>query len=171
VVAAVGLAMPGLRAVAGRVAWGWRGETSDLDAEVLMGFVERLKTVDLDAPRICGRLVDAGLRAGRKARAAEKSAGAVHGDLAYSRPPEEPWDHPDWVLARAVVAAVIDPDECLLIGATRLEDVPLRVAADKLGIGVALAAAWRRKGERRLAGAIADGELDWVSLSARRSRA
>jgi hypothetical protein len=59
---------------------------------------------------------------------------------------------------------VIDPEEYLLIGATRLEDVPLQVVADRLGISVPLAAAWRRRAERRLPAAIADGELDRVSL-------
>src|SRR6266545_5632378 len=57
VVAAVGVAMPGLR-----------GDTDDLDSELIVGFVARLKTIDLDVPRICGRLIDAGLRAARKAR-------------------------------------------------------------------------------------------------------
>jgi hypothetical protein len=47
VVAAVGLAMPGLRHVAGLLAAGWRGDTADLDAELVAGFVERLATIDL----------------------------------------------------------------------------------------------------------------------------
>src|SRR5262245_43342146 len=57
VVAAVGLAMPGLRRMAGLLAAGWRGDSADLDAELLTGFVERLRRVDLDEPRICGRLI------------------------------------------------------------------------------------------------------------------
>jgi hypothetical protein len=56
------------------------------------------------------------------------------------------------------------PDECLLISATRLDETPLRAVADTLGVSVALASAWRRAAEQRLAGAIADGELDWVPL-------
>ena len=77
------------------------------------------------------------------------------------------WDHPDLVLVRAVASAVIDLDEHLLIAATRLEDVPLRRVADELGISVSLAGAWRRRVERRLAAAIADHELDWLTVSAR----
>src|SRR5882724_1630547 len=38
VVAAVGVAMPGLRRVAGQLARGWRGDTDDLDAELIVGF-------------------------------------------------------------------------------------------------------------------------------------
>src|SRR3954471_15716858 len=59
-VAAVGMAMPGLRRQAGLLAAGGHGDTHDLDSELLVGFMERLATVDLDEPRICGRLVDAG---------------------------------------------------------------------------------------------------------------
>jgi hypothetical protein len=166
VVAAAGLAMPGLRRMAGLLATGWRGDTADLDAELLAGFVDRLRTLDIDAPRICGRLIDAGARAVKRARGREEDeADAIRVETAWSLPPQHPWDHPDWVLARAVAAAVIDPDECLLISATRLEDVPLQVVADKLGISVAVAAAWRRKAERRLATAIVEGELDWVRLT------
>ena len=160
VIAAVGLAMPGLRRAAGRLAAGWRGETADFDAELLAGFLARLRTVDLDEPRICGRLVDAGARAVKQIREREEQTDVVHVDAAWSLPPHEPWDHPDWVLARAVAQAVIDPDEHLLISATRLDDIPLRVVADKIGITVAVAAAWRRKAERRLAEAIGCGELD-----------
>jgi len=166
VVAAAGLAMPGLRRAAGRLATGWRGDTSDLDAELLAGFVARLATVDLDQPRICGRLVDAGARGVKRARDHTEETDAIRVDAAWSLPPHQPWDHPDWVLTRAVSAAVIDPDECLLISATRLDEVPLQVVADKIGISVAVAAAWRRKAERRLAAAIADGEMSGVVLRA-----
>jgi hypothetical protein len=162
VIAAVGLAMPGLRRAAGRLAAGWHGETSDFDAELLAGFLARLRTVDLDGPRICGRLIDAGARAVKQLREREEETDVVHVDGAWSLPPHHPWDHPDWVLARAVAQAVIDPDEHLLISATRLDDIPLRVVADKIGIAVPVAAAWRRKAERRLAEAIGLGELDWT---------
>lgn len=164
VVAAAGLAMPGLRRAAGRLSKGWRGDCGDCDAELLAGFVERLRTIDLDGPRICGRLVDAGVRAVRRARERAEDSTVIRVEAAWSLPPQQPWDHPDWVLARAVAAAVIDADECLLIGATRLDGIALQVIADKLGIGVALAGAWRRKAERRLVAAIGAGELDWVDL-------
>jgi hypothetical protein len=167
VVAAVGIALPGLRVQAGLLAARWRGDTTDLDAELVAGFVERLTTVDIDAPRICGRLIDACARAAKRSRLAEEETSTVHVDSAWSRAPQQPWDHPDWVLARAVAAAVIDPEEYLLIGATRLEEVPLPVVADKLGITPTLPASWRRKAERRLVMAIQGGELDWESRQGR----
>lgn len=79
-VAAVGVAMPGLRRIAGLLAAGWHGDADDLDSELIVGFVSRLKTIDLGAPRICGRLIDAGLRAARKLRDADSDTQLVHPD-------------------------------------------------------------------------------------------
>jgi hypothetical protein len=171
VVAAVGVAMPGLRRVAGRLAAGWRGDTDDLDSELIVGFVARLKTIDLDVPRICGRLIDAGLRAARKARDADSDAQLIHIEATGPIAPIQPWDHPDLVLARAVAAAVIDADEANLISATRLDTATVAQAADKLGIAASTASAWRAKAERRLAAAIAAGELAFIPLRPRRCRA
>lgn len=165
VVATVGIALPGLRRMAGLLSRGWHGDSSDRDAELLTGFVERLRTIDLTETRIVGKLIDAGARAVKQARERAEESDAIRIEVAWSLPPQQPWDHPDWVLTRAVAAAIIDPDECLLISATRLDEVPLPVVADKLGIAVAVAAAWRRKAEKRLAAAIHAGELDWVPLT------
>src|SRR4051794_28227104 len=85
VVAAAGIALPGLRVQAGRIAARWRGDTLDLDAELLAGFVERLATIDIDAPRICGRLIDAGARAAKRSRLAEEETMAIRVDGAWSR--------------------------------------------------------------------------------------
>jgi hypothetical protein len=171
VVAAVGVAMPGLRRIAGMLAAGWRGDTDDLDSELIVGFVARLKTIDLDVPRICGRLIDAGLRAARKARDADCDAQLIHIEATGPIAPIQPWDHPDLVLARAVAAAVIDADEANLISATRLDTGTVAQVADKLGIAASTASAWRAKAERRLAAAISAGELAFISLRPRRRRA
>lgn len=165
VVAAVGIALPGLRHAAGRLACGWHGDSSDCDSDLLVGFVDRLRTLDVRETRIVGKLIDAGVRAAKKARERQDEPDMVRVDVAWSLPPQEPWGHPDWVLARAVVAAVLSPEESALIGRTRLEDVGLAVVADALGISVSLAASWRRKAERRLAAAIRAGELDQISLT------
>jgi transposase-like protein len=170
VVAAVGVAMPGLRRIAGLLAAGWRGDTDDLDSEMIVGFVARLKTIDLAMPRICGRLIDAGLRAARKARDADSDAQLVHTDATGPIAPIQPWDHPDLVLARAVAAGVIDAEEANLIGATRLGQATLAQAAAGLGVAPSLASAWRLRAERRLSAAIRAGELAFVPLRPRRRR-
>jgi hypothetical protein len=165
VVAAVGMAMPGLRRMAGLLARGWRGDSRDCDGELLAGFVARLGTVDVTGSRIVGKLIDAGARAVKLAREREEKIDTIRVRATWSLPPQHPWDHPDWVLARAVAAAVIGPEENLLISATRLDAVPLAVVADRLGVPLAVASSWRSRAERRLAEAVRGGELDWVPLT------
>ncbi|NMO57780.1 hypothetical protein HH310_42290 [Actinoplanes sp. TBRC 11911] len=171
VVAAVGIAMPGLRHVAGLLATGWRGDTQDLDAELLAGFVERLRTIDLEPPRVVGRLIDAGVRAARKARDADSDAQLIHTDVTSPVAPILPWDHPELVLARAVSIGVLDADEANLIAATRLEHATLAQAAQQIGISPSLASSWRVKAERRLLDAIREGDLAFVALRPRRRAA
>jgi transposase-like protein len=167
VVATVGVAMPGLRRIAGMLATGWRGDTDDLDAELIVGFVARLKTIDLGVPRVCGRLIDAGLRAARKARDVDSDAQLIHADAIGPIAPIHPWDHPELVLARAVAAAVLDPDEANFIAATRLGHTTVAQVAQQLGIPASTASDWRARAERRLAQAIGDGELAFVPLRPR----
>lgn len=167
VVASVGMAMPGLRRVAGKLAAGWRGDTDDLDSELILGFISRLKTIDLDVPRICGRLIDAGLRGARKARDADSDAQLIHTEATGPIAPIQPWDHPDLVLARAVAAGVINADEANLIATTRLEDVTVVQAAHVHSMPASTASAWRARAEQRLVAAIGTGEMSGVTLRAR----
>jgi len=169
-VAAVGMAMPGLRRQAGMLAAGWRGDTHDLDAELLVGFMECLARVDIDEPRICGRLIEAGVRAARKVREAESDTMLIRSGEAGAVLPIRPWDHPDLVLARAVAVAVLDRDEATLIAATRLENQTLAGVARQIGISPQTASDWRAKAEKRLVEAINGGELSFVPLRSRRSR-
>lgn len=171
VVAAVGVAMPGLRAAAGRLATDWHGDTADLDADLLTAFLARLQTVDETQPRIIGRLIDAGIREVRSARRHEVNNDVIRIEGAWSLPPQRPWDHPDLVLARAVAAAVIGPEEQLLISATRLDDEPVAPVAARLGISTETAYNQRRTAEQRLLEAIRAGELTWTALTHRPARA
>ncbi|GIH05681.1 hypothetical protein Rhe02_37480 [Rhizocola hellebori] len=167
-VAAVGMALPGLRRRAGMLAAGWRGDTHDLDSELLLGFMERLRSIDLDERRICGRLIDAGVRAARALRDTDSDALLIRGCSASSLWPIRPWDHPDLVLARAVAAAVLDREEARLIAETRLEHGTLVQVAAELGISQQTASQWRARAEQRLKKAIDDGELAFVALRPRR---
>lgn len=161
-VVAVGVAVPGLKRAAGELAYGWRGDTSDIDAAMLGAFAHRLRTLDLEQPRVLGKLLDAAIRAGAKARAAEGDRDVIRVEQAWSRAPLRPWDHPDWVLQRAVAAGVIDRTEARLIGDTWLEDQPLSVVAAALRLEVRLASDWRWRAAVRLRQAIVVGELDHV---------
>jgi hypothetical protein len=163
-VAVVGMAMPGLRRMAGLLARGWHGDSCDRDSEIVAGFLDRLATIDLSHTRIAGKLVDAAARAVKDARERESAAPGVPVHATWPMPPR-PWaDHPEWVLTRAVAAGVLSPEEWYLINRTRLEDETLVTVAGRLGVSSAVAGSWRRRAEQHLVEAIASGELDRVSI-------
>ena len=164
IVACVGIALPGIRRRAGRMSYGWHGDTNDLDSEMLLGFLERLRSIDLTGIKLCAHLIDAGASQVRRSRRHSEDTSVIHTDGARSLPPARPWDHPDFVLARAVAAAVIGPEEGRIIAQTRLENVPLTEVARELGVAVTTVGAWRRRAERLLQLAIQAGELRWLDL-------
>ncbi|WP_144120952.1 hypothetical protein [Catellatospora sichuanensis] len=158
VVAAAGMALPGLRRTAGALSAGMVGERADLDAELLAGFLQALHTADIDAAHVYPRLIRAGERAALRFRDADARHQVVSGGGFWSSAPARPWDHPDLVLLRAVAANVITAGEATLIGSTRLDLVPLAKAAAQAGISVAAARQRRRRAEHRLAASLSDHE-------------
>ncbi|MEU8001536.1 hypothetical protein AB0B66_10285 [Catellatospora sp. NPDC049111] len=169
-VAALGMALPGLRRVARDCRRRWSDDVEDLESELVAGFLDRLLTVDVEAPRICGRLIDAAVRAVRRAQSAGRWAQQPISFTAGPTVPGLPWDHPDYVLARAVAAAVLCREEADVIGATRLGDATLAQAASGLGLAKPAARRWRRQAELRLRDAIRAGELAFVPKRRRRRR-
>jgi hypothetical protein len=61
-----------------------------------------------------------------------------------------PWGHPDFVLARAVAQGAITADEAELIGATRLEGLPLATAGEDRGLPYQTVKKIRLRAEYRL---------------------
>lgn len=92
VIAAVGLAMPGLRAMAGKLAAGHRGDTDNIDAELVATFVTRLREADVDQPKVLRRLLWAAERAARKIRYADTRADTQDLEPAGPHAPLRPWD-------------------------------------------------------------------------------
>lgn len=69
VVAAAGLALPGLRSARARLRTGApAGGAADLEAELLTGFLAEIQVIDLDEPVVWGRLRAAAYRAGQRWR-------------------------------------------------------------------------------------------------------
>jgi hypothetical protein len=165
-VAAAGLALPGLRKLAGSLARGWHGDPADLDAELLTALLEALRALDPDRPRIALRLWRAARSAGIRLRHADAACGGRHVPAEESSAPPPPAGHPDFVLADAVRQEVITAGEAALIGATRLEDVTLTAAAGQLGICYETAKVRRWRAETRLAAAIRAGQLSAMPPSA-----
>lgn len=156
-VAAVGMAMPGLRRQVRVLAGSGGAAREDLESAVAEGFVTALRTVDVTGRGLCGRLLRAGYRAGVRQvfQDAPFTGGAVTGFA--SRAPQPPWGHPDFVLADAVAAGVLSHHDAWLIGVTRLEDVPVAVVAAELGEPTNTVVARRRRAERCLRDALTTG--------------
>lgn len=150
VVGAVGVALPGLRPAAYRL----RGFSGDVQAELLTAFVTALRSLPLGGPRVAQRLLSATFTAARTVLRADEPtrpsvpipAGTVAG-------------HPDMVLARAVTAGVITAAEAELIGATRLEDVPIAGYAEQVAKTPKAVYKARDRAEGRLVAAIRAGVL------------
>ncbi|MEJ3750584.1 sigma-70 family RNA polymerase sigma factor [Actinomycetes bacterium KLBMP 9797] len=152
-VAAAGVMMRGLRGIVGRVSRGIYHHRHDLHSEVLLGFLEALRSIDPDAPGLPGLLWCAAYRRGVAARRAEQNAGMSDLDNTAARirrlnPPE---GHPDLVLLKAVKEGVIAAGDARLIGDTRVEGQPLAVAAQRAGVSYWACAKRRSTAERRLA--------------------
>ena len=128
-VGAVGVALPALTSIAATLSAQFAGDPSDIHAAVLAGFVAELATIDLRRPRVMLRLRWAAYRAGHTAVREALDAPVPSGHGFHSTMPPPPWGHPDFVLARAVAEGAITAAEAELIGATRLEGVPLADAA------------------------------------------
>lgn len=158
VVGAVGVALPGLRAASWRLA---RTFSGDVQAELLAGFVTALTTVDVQRPKVAQRLCSAALVTARsRLRVAEPARTDVTTHAPASAPPQIPSGHPDFVLARAVRAGVITAAEAEMIGVTRLEDVPIAVYAQRIGMSRWAAYKARGRAEDRLTAAITSDAID-----------
>lgn len=129
VVGAAGVALPGLRQAAYRL----RHYSGDVQAELLTAFVAALRTVKPGGAKVAQRLLSATFTAARA---------ALHTDQPHRTQVPVPMPmpvfapvgrHPDTVLARAVAAGVITAAEAELIGATRLEGVPVADYAERAG--------------------------------------
>jgi hypothetical protein len=157
----VGVAMPGLRRVAGQLGRGFsRDITVDIDAEVLTGFLSAVRSVDLDRRGIALRLRWAAYRAGAAFRATVISQAPASADPQWVSVPSRAQGHPDLVLADAIAQGVISPADAELIASTRLDSVPLTLVAERLAVPYDAARMRRSRAEARLVSAIRAGDLD-----------
>jgi hypothetical protein len=129
-VGCVGMALPALTAIAAQLTQRFTADPRDIHAAVLTGFLTELTHVDLAKPRVMLRLRWAAYRAGHTCLREALDAPIPTGIRRGSTAPTAPWGHPDFVLARAVAEQAITAAEAELIGATRLEGVPLATLAE-----------------------------------------
>ncbi|WP_055483818.1 hypothetical protein [Sphaerimonospora mesophila] len=160
-VGAVGVAVPALRGISGRICRGYvAGDPEDIDTEVLTAFIEAVRTVDMDRPNVFPRLCTMAKRAGERARENAEAGASRHFPLQESAPPSPPWGHPDLVLIDAVAKGVISEVDAELIGMTRLEKRTLTDAANELGLSMEAAKKRRQRSEPILVEAILNGEVE-----------
>ncbi|WP_433431992.1 hypothetical protein [Nonomuraea sp. CA-141351] len=159
-VAAVGMAIPALRMIAGALTrHAPTADVADLDTEILTGYLRALQRIDLAGPNVRPRLCGAAQHAGERAVRDYASEAGRHLPLHESAPPPRPWGHPDLVLIDAVASGVLSELDAELIGLTRLERMPLRQAAARLGLSEAAARKRRQRCEPQLIAALRSGEI------------
>ena len=163
-----GVALPGLRRAVASLAAAYRGDPGDLEAEVLAGFLAALRALDpgeLDSIPLASRLTWAGYRAGRALAYSDAAWAARRRDLdESSRPPAPLSGHPDFVLAAAVRRGVITAADAHLIGASRLEGIPLSRLAAETGSRHDSLCRRRAKAEKRLTRALSAGDLEFPGI-------
>jgi hypothetical protein len=163
VVGLTGVALPGLRRAVASLATAYHGEGSDLQSEVLAGFLAALRALDLDdleSVPLASRLCWAAWRAGQALACADAGYASRRRHLgAWHDGPQPPWGHPDFVLAAAVRKRVLTRDQAQLIGRNRLEGVPLSQIAAELGISHSALCNRRKRAEETIAQAIRNGDL------------
>ncbi|MFI6326498.1 hypothetical protein ACIBG8_53880 [Nonomuraea sp. NPDC050556] len=160
-VGAVGVAVPALRGIAGRVCRGYvAGEPVDIDTEILTAFLEAVRTTDIERPNLLPRMCDAAFRAGERARQIAESDVARKIFDNASKAPAAPWGHPDLVLADAVSKGIVSELDAELIGRTRLEQRTLADVAGELGLTVEAAKKRRQRCEPILVDALLKGEVE-----------
>jgi hypothetical protein len=145
-IVAAGLMIRSLRAWVSSTCLERRGERADIEAQVLLGFVEGLRGVDPAMRRLSRHLMQlACQRAIGQTEAAFDNAGLRAVPL-VSRP-----GHPDLVLARAVEAGALTSADAELIGRTRIEEERLLIVARQLGLEVVDCIERRDRAEAQLA--------------------
>ncbi|MEU6379241.1 hypothetical protein [Streptomyces sp. NPDC046909] len=155
--ACVGMALPALAHTTGWLAARYPDDPFDVHAEVLVGFLNGLATIDLDRPQVLIRLKWAAYRRGFAALTEALDAPTPVAPGFRSTPPHPPWGHPDLVLARAVRAGVLTRTEADLIGSTRLGDESVTDWADGHGMTPEAVYKARSRSEHRLVAFIRDG--------------
>ncbi|MEU8004194.1 hypothetical protein AB0B66_23820 [Catellatospora sp. NPDC049111] len=159
ILAATGIALPGLRRAAKQLCAGYRGEHADVESEVLTGFLEALHTADPSRDRLAARLIWAGRRAGTQLVWADARHEQAKAQTAESLLPPPLYGHPDLLLGRAVAQNVISAEIAELIGATRLDGVSVDKVAQRFGATAQVLRMRRRRGEFRLLEAVREGLL------------
>ncbi|GAA1370320.1 hypothetical protein [Catellatospora chokoriensis] len=159
VVAAIGVALPGLTRMAAALTRAHPGCADEIDSELLTAFLNEVRHADLAKPRLWQRWCWTAWRAALGTVRVEDTESMPAEFASGSRTPLRPYGHPDLVLGRAVAAGVLTAAQAELISATRLGDALIDELAAVEGVTASVLRMRRRRAERRLASAIAAGDV------------
>ncbi|MFC3499893.1 hypothetical protein ACFOOK_02735 [Micromonospora krabiensis] len=171
VVGAIGVALPALTRLAGKISRGHARHADDVDSEVLAGFLQALRAVDLAPPRLWLRLCWAAWRAGVAVIKADEGDELPLDLSTGSRSPRMPYGHPDLLLGRAAAAGLITSEAAELISATRFGDTLVEQLAAEHGVSASVLRMRRRRAERIVAAAVSRGDLSCATRRAGREAA
>lgn len=163
VIAAVGMAMPALVAMAGALAAGYHGDPADIDAEILTGFLEGLRRgVDpaQDAPH--ASLCFTAWRAGWDLRLAQRDllpVNDIEHAAAESRLPRHPYGHVDLLVYRAAALGLIDSEDVEPYIEIRLGGRTPQLVAEQARIEFEMLRMRLIRADARIAQALSDGTL------------
>jgi DNA-directed RNA polymerase specialized sigma24 family protein len=151
--AAIGLAgilLPGLRRAAWPMIRSFPNKSDDIEAEMLVAFLEAVARTEPDRARVASRLTWLAHNGASRHLRHDTAQRAGVGTDPVSAAPPQPWGHPDLVLDRAVRHGIVSAADAELIGHTRLGDVPLADAAAILGVSYPTAQKRRSRAELAL---------------------
>lgn len=137
ITAAMGMAMPILKKIAGNAARGFRGDIADFDSEIVEGFLYALNTVDPQAPNLFTSLRFMAQRYATEARASEDRVlkqTTEYDDTSAAVYRPSIVGHPDLVLARAVQDHGLSNQEAGLIARAHLDGEGQGMIAEACGI-------------------------------------
>lgn len=157
-VVAVGLALPMLTRMAAKLTDRYAADPTDIHAEIMAGFLDAARTIDLARGRLAIRLRWCAYRAGYRALMTALDGPTPAAPGFFSTDPKPPSGHPDLVLARAVAAGVLTPTEAELIAATRLEGMQLAEWPHHPGLTYDGLRSIRRRAEARLVAWLTESE-------------
>ena len=153
-----GIAMPGLRRAAGRLAAAWRGDPADLQAEILTGFLAAVRALDpddLESVPLASRLVWAAWRAGQQHACADAGWASRRRDLPGGTTGRTcPGATRTWSSPPPSASGILTRGQAALIGRNRLEGVPLSQIAAETGISHSALCNRRKKAEKAITDAI-----------------
>lgn len=137
VIASAGMMIPGMKHIAGKLGGRYPGEKSDLDSEILNGFLDALDLAEPVQPRVYGTLYWGAFRRGHEACNRENRILRQSSTLdeatcvRYQRPAA---GHPDLILAGAVLDEALTEEQAALLSDVRIDGEKQADVADRRGL-------------------------------------